>query len=311
MRNMVMENATLVVVLALPLLAQSPAGIPGVVAPGVKPELIREGYTWTEGPVGATDGGLFFVDINGNKIYHADPAGNITTVRENTAGANGLALDKSGELYAAEGDGKRISRGNQTGKAATVIDHVDGKPLDKPNDLILDAKGGIYFTDPTGTPMRPIGPGHHGMVYYLPPGGKPPIVLDDKLLRPNGLTLSLNGKTLFVADTQSDSLWAYHVLADGAVKNKHVFTKLPMLTDIGEGMVDGVASDSDERLYLATRWGIDVYDKRAKFLGTIEVPRFPANLAFAGPGRHTLYITAREGLYKLQMLSHGPARPGK
>src|SRR5258706_14364290 len=117
MSSTVMENTMLAMVLTLPLLAQSPAGIPGVVAPGMQPELIQEGYTWAEGAVGTADGGLFFVDIPSNKIFRLDPSGKITTVRENSAGANGLALDKSGELYIAEGDGKRISRGEQNGKA--------------------------------------------------------------------------------------------------------------------------------------------------------------------------------------------------
>jgi gluconolactonase len=306
-----MKFLALIAVLAPPLLAQAPQGIPGVVAPGVQPELIHEGYTWTEGPVGTADGGIFFTDIPGNTIYRVDPSGKITAVRENSSGANGLAVDKAGRLYVAEGDGKRISIVNQKGDAVTVLDKVGGQPLDKPNDLILDAKGGIYFTDPRGTPMYPISPDHYGTLYYSPPGGKPALALDEKLRRPNGLTLTLDGKTLLVADTQGDSLWAYDVQADGSVKNKHAFLKVPGPTDLGESMVDGMAIDSEGRIYLARGVGIQVFDKSAILLGTIAVPRHPANIAFSGPDKHTLYITARQGLYKLQMLSQGPPRPGK
>src|ERR1700691_1425027 len=101
-----MRFAMLLAAVALPVLAQSP-GISGVVAPGVQPELVKEGFMFTEGPVGTPDGGLFFTDIRANKIYKMDPEGKITTVRMNTGGANGLALN-SGELYAAEGTAKLV-----------------------------------------------------------------------------------------------------------------------------------------------------------------------------------------------------------
>src|ERR1700685_1564982 len=119
-----MRLTLLLAALALPLLAQSP-GIPGVVAAGVEPELVKEGFMFTEGPVGTPDGGLFFTDIRANKIYKMDPEGKITQARDHTEGANGLALN-SGELYAAEGTGKLISRGNQNGRNVAVIDNSNG-----------------------------------------------------------------------------------------------------------------------------------------------------------------------------------------
>ena len=295
--------------LALPVLAQSPAGIPGVVAPGVQPELVKEGFVFTEGPVGTADGGLFFTDIRANKIYRLDPAGKITTVRENTQGANGLALN-SGELYAAEGTGKLISGGNQNGRNATVIDSANGQPLGAPNDLIFDAKGGFYFTDPGAGPMLPKVPGQYGKVYYVSPAsGQPPFIIDDKITRPNGLTLTLDGKTLLVDDTLGDTIWAYDLQPKGAVK-KRAFAKIPQLTD-GESLADGMAIDREGRVYVTTGAGIQVFDKKGKSLGTIKTPRQPANSAFSGPDKRTLYITAREGVYQMKMLSQGPERAGK
>src|ERR1700674_5327548 len=143
-----------VLAIALPVLAQSSGGIPGVVAAGVQPELVQEGFGFTERPVGMPDGGLFFTDVRAHKIYRLDPAGKITTVRENTQGANGLALN-SNELYAAEGVGKIISRGNHNGRNAMVIDSANGQPFGAPNDLIFDNGGGFYFTDPGPGPMLP------------------------------------------------------------------------------------------------------------------------------------------------------------
>ena len=76
-------------------------------------------------------------------------------------------------------------------------------------------------------------------------------------------------------------------------------------------MADGMAVDREGRVYVTTGAGVQVFDRKGKFLGIIKVPRPPSNCAFSGPDKHTLYITAREGLYKLQMLSQGPDRAGK
>src|SRR4029077_6007030 len=179
-------------------LAQQSAGIPGVISPGVEPELVQEGFTFTEGPVGAPDGGLYFNDIRVNRIHRLDAAGKITTLYEQTNGANGLALNKAGELFAAEGDGKRISMRHRAAALMVLTDNVGGKPLLAPNDLILDSKGGIYFTDPG---PRPVVAGRTTCICYLPAGAKQATVLDGAVGRPNGLTLTVDGKTLIVADT--------------------------------------------------------------------------------------------------------------
>jgi gluconolactonase len=293
---------------ALPAGAQAPAGIPGVVARGVQPELIQEGFLLTEGPVGTSDGGLIFSDVGANKIYEMDPAGKITVIRGNTLGANGLALN-AGELYAAEGVGKLISRGNESGRVATVIESAGGEPLGAPNDILFDSKGGFFFTDPGTAPFLK-DPPRHGTVYYVfSTGGRPPLLIDDKIAFPNGLTLTLDGKALLVDDTLGDTIWSYDVTPKGGLK-KHAFATIPQLTD-GQSRSDGMAIDRDGRVYVATHAGIQVFDKRGKYLGTIQTPRPPSNLAFSGPSKHTLYITAREGLYKLKMLSQGPERDGK
>ncbi len=191
--------------LALPVSAQTPSGIAGVVAPGVEPVLVQEGFVFTEGPVGTPDGGLYFSDIRPNRIYRLDSNGEIGLFREQTNGANGLAVTREGDLLAAEGDGKRISKRSRDGTVTTVTEGSEGKPFLAPNDLILDAKGGIYFTDPG---PRPVVPGRTAYVYYLPPGAKQPIVIDDKIARPNGLTLTCDGKTLIVDDTLNPTVYA-------------------------------------------------------------------------------------------------------
>jgi gluconolactonase len=287
--------------------AQSP-GIAGVVAPGVEPELVQEGFVFTEGPLGTPDGELCFSDIRPNRIYRLDPSGKIELVRENTNGANGLALTREGDLLAAEGAGKRISKRTRDGTVTTVTEGIAGKPFLAPNDLLVDTKGGIYITDPG---PRPVEPGRICYVYYLPAGAKEPIVIDDKIARPNGLTLTRDGKTLIVNDTIGSTVYAYEVQGDGSVKNKRTFAQLRDIPEGKESGADGMALDREDRVYITTLTGVQVFDAAGKYLGTIKVPRQPANAAFGGPDKRVLYITAREGLYRVNTLAQGPDRIGK
>ena len=298
--------AAFVALLAAPALAQT--GIPGVIAPGAEPELVQEGFVFTEGPVGAPDGSLYFSDIRPNRIYHLEPGGKIALIREQTNGANGLALTRDGDLLAAEGDGKRISKRSPDGTVTTVVEGSEGRPFLSPNDLILDAKGGIYITDPG---PRPVVPGRPTAVYYLAAGAKQPILIDGEIARPNGLTLTRDGKTLIVDDTLGPTVYAYDVESDGSVKNKRTFTKLRDIPEGKESGADGMALDRDGRLYITTVTGVQVFDAAGEYLGTIKVPRQPANAAFARPDKRVLYITAREGLNRVNTLAQGPDRIGK
>lgn len=300
--------AAAVALLAGAVHAQSLGGIAGVVAPGVVPELVQEGFVFTEGPVGTPDGGLYFSDIRPNRIHYLDPGGKISLVREQTNGANGLALTRDGDLIAAEGEGKRISKRSRDGMVTTVTEGIAGKPFLSPNDVLVDAKGGIYITDPG---PRPVVPGRTAYVYYLPVGAKEPVVLDDQIARPNGVMLTRDGKTFIVNDTLGPTVYAYDVLPDGGVKKKRTFAQLLDIPEGKESGADGMALDREDRLYVTTVAGVQVFDAAGKHLGTIKVPRQPANAGFAGPDKRVLYITAREGLYRINMLAQGPDRIGK
>jgi sugar lactone lactonase YvrE len=100
---------------------------------------LQEGFVFTEGPLGTADGGLYFSDIRVSKIFYLDPSGKISMVRENTNGANGLALTRDGELLFAEGDGKRITKRNKDGSITTLTEGPTGVPLLAPNDLLVDS----------------------------------------------------------------------------------------------------------------------------------------------------------------------------
>jgi gluconolactonase len=288
---------------------QTQSGIPGVVAPGIEPELVQEGFTFTEGPLGTMDGGLYFTHLLGaNRIYRLDASGKISVFRENSNGTNGLAFTPTGDLVGAEGRGKRISKIGQDGTAAELT-HGDGeKPLMAPNDLIVDANGGIYFTDP-GPP--PVVPGRKAYVYYLPARATKALVVDDAIVRPNGLILTLDGKMLIVADSVADTMYAFDVQSDGTITNKRTFIRLRDIPHGEQSGADGIAIDHDGRIYVTTIAGVQVFDNMGKCLGTIRMAHKPSNVAFSGPGKRRLYITTHEGLYQMQTLTQGPERLGK
>jgi gluconolactonase len=294
--------------IALPALAQT-GGIPGLIAPGDTPQLVQEGFTFLEGPVGTADGGLLFSDIRVNKTYRLDPAGKIAVVAENTNSSNGLALTKDGELLRAEGDGRRISKVNRDGRVGILTDSYRGMRLLSPNDVIADAKGGIYFTDPG---PRPVVPGRPTYVFYLPAGAKEPVAVETSIARPNGLVLTMDGKMLVVDDTIGPNVFAFDIDASsGALKNKRVFGQLHDLPAGQESGADGMAIDRQDRVYVTTVSGVQVFDKQGRYLGTIKAGRQAANAAFSGPGKRVLYLTAREGLYRINTQTQGPERLGK
>ena len=304
--SLALGAAVLSGLVSLPVLAQSPPGIARVVAPGVQPELVSEIFLNTEGPIGVQDGSLYVSDTLASRTYHLDAnGGNLAIERENTNRGNGIALMRDGTMLWAEGDGPRISKKNPNGGYMSIM---PGFRLFQPNDLIVDTKGGIYFTDPG---PRPVVPGLKVYVYYLPPGAKQPMVIDDSVPRPNGITISPDGRTLYVDNTIGTTVYRYDIQPDGTVKNKRPFAELHDIKAGEEGFGDGMAIDRDGRLYVTTLTGIQIFDAGGKYLGTIKVPRQPSNVAFAGSDKKTLYITARQGLYRIKMLSQGPDRPGK
>jgi gluconolactonase len=293
--------------------AQSPApaqaAIDGVIAAGAKVELIKDGFTGGEGPVATADGGLYFTDIRASRIYKLDRNGTIAVWRENTRGANGLFLTRDGRLVAAAGEAKQIVAIMPDGSVTPLVTEFDGKPLRGPNDLIVDRKGGIYFTDPA-----PRGASEPSLVLYRRPSGEV-VLIDSQFIFPNGLSLSLDEKILYVLDINSEYVHAYDTQPDGSVKNKRPFAKLAGFTQPATGPArsgaDGMAVDSKGRLYVTSDIGVQVISPRGQNLGTIQVPTKARNVAFGGPRRQTLYITAAAELYRVALMSEGPSGRAK
>lgn len=287
--------------------------IPGVIRAGTRPQLVKDGFRGLEGPVPTPDGGLYFTALDENRIYKMDRDGKIAVWRENTNRTNGLYLLPDGRLLGAEGNGPRIIAIAPGGALTALATGYGGKPLRGPNDLIPDRKGGIYFTDPGPRPAPNVAPKEPGNVYYIRPSGEV-LLIDDQIARPNGITLSLDGKTLYVGDTEGEYVYSFDVQPDGTVRNKRPFVKLrdPEPGSLGlRSRADGMALDSEGRLYVTTASGVQVIDPRGNYLGTIRLPAVARNAAFGGPDRRTLYLTALEALYQIRMLSQGPSDRAK
>jgi gluconolactonase len=287
--------------------------IPGVIRAGTPVELIRDGFDGLEGPMATPDGGLYFTALGENRIYKLERDGRIAVWRENTNRTNGLYLLDDGRLLGAEGNGHRIISIAPGGMVTALATGYGGRPFLQPNDLIPDRNGGVYFTDPGPRPAPNVAPENPGKVYYIRRGGEV-VLIDDQIRRPNGITLSLDGRTLYVGDTEGEYVYSFEVQPDGSARNKRPFVRLRDPEPGTKGLrsrADGMALDSEGRLYVTTGSGVQVIDARGNYLGTIRLPAVSRNAAFGGPDRRTLYLTAFEALYQVQLLSQGPSDRAK
>lgn len=278
---------------SVPDAASFPDPLAGVAAAA----LIKGGYQFLEGPQWLpAEGKLVFSDVQGNRIYQlVPPATDATDFRNPSAGANGNAIDKSGLLYTCEHTGKRIARRLANGTVETVVGTFGNLALNSPNDLIVRSDGTIYFTDPNyAGNTQP-----KQNVFRVPPGGAL-VSLDDTLDKPNGIALSPDEKTLYVAVASGKIIRKYAVNPDGTVGPGSTF-----VTANGTSP-DGIAVDDAGNLYAATSDGVEVFKPNGTRVGAIAVPMQPANVAFGGTDRRTLYITARTGLYSTRVNVPGP-----
>ena len=211
--------------------------------------------------------------------------------------SNGTLAAKNGNLIVCDMFGHRVVEVDPaTGRVVRVLlDKINGKPIDGPNDLVMDAKGGLYVTDPQFTPeAQKSQPGKQ--VYYVAPDGTARVVIGPgEYAMPNGVELSPDGKTLYVNNTWQQPgenfVWAYDVAADGSLSNKRQFAMLDLTPEVLEAAnpadrfdsgADGTAVDTDGRYYVATRSGVQIFLPDGTYAGTIWVPQYPVSLTFGG-----------------------------
>ncbi len=280
--------------------ARSGSGEGDILAPDAAIEKIAGDFRFTEGPAADAAGSIYFTDIPNSRILRFDPIGKVVTVlREDSGAANGLMVTPEGALLICEGGNRRLAR-LADGQIEVLADGFGGKKLNSPNDLAIDARGGIYFTDPRYGKRDDMEMDVEG-VYYLRPSGELLRVIDD-LVRPNGLVLSLDGRTLYVADNAAKTIWSYAVRKDGLLENGKKWAGMNL---DARGGGDGMTIDERGNVYCAGQGCIWVWNPQGRLVTKIDVPESPANCCFGGSGGRTLFITARTSLYRIRLEVRG------
>jgi len=277
-----------------------------IVPAGAKLEKLWSDGEFTEGPACGPGFGIYFSDI-GNRIMRYSPATGKTTVYRKPSGrANGLDFDPQGRLVAAEGantgGNRRITITEKDGSIRVLADRWKKKRLNSPNDLTIDTHGRIYFTDPryVGEEPREI---DTESVYRIDPDGTVTQIITD-VQKPNGIILSPDMKTLYVADSNPGG--NQHLLAFPLNKDDTVGPK-KLLHDFGkERGIDGMCVDIRGNIYGAAgddaTGGIYVFHHDdGQQLAFIPVPETPTNCVFGDHDHKSLYITAGKSLYRIKL----------
>ena len=304
-----------------------------IIPENTTPELVIDGsksepnLTFSEGPKWM-NGKLYFSNMYFDQNWNADPNkssivameadGTYKNIMEGKMQANGLYPYKNGNLVVCDMIGHRVVEMTTSGNVVEVIaDSFDGKPIDGPNDIITDSKGGIYFTDPQFTmEAEKFQPGR--AVYYVSPDKKiTRLVEPNEFAMPNGILLSPNGKTLFINNCYDDEswypvnsakenfVWAYDVNDDGTISNGHKFAELRLPGNVLDrkgksSSADGMAIDTEGNIYVATYLGVQIFDPKGSFIGIINLPSFPVSLGFGDEDMKTLYIVSYDKVFKIR-----------
>ncbi len=313
-----------------------------IIAPGATLQKLAGDFQFTEGPASDREGNVFFTDQPNDRIMKWSIEGKLSTFMQPCGRANGLCFDHEGNLWACADEKNELWRIDPAGKPTVIVKDYRGKLLNGPNDVwvrpnhiariertssavpdaapVTRAAGprpvppaaalgrafpkrqempdGLYFTDPYyKRPYWKRGPKEmEECVYFLAPDHKTLTRVIDDLKQPNGIIGTPDGKLLYVADIGAGKTYRYTIQPDGSLKQKTLFCELGS---------DGMTIDSQGNVYLTGK-GVSVFDPAGKKIAQIEVPeRWTANVCFGGKSRQTLFITASEGLYSLNMAVHG------
>ena len=275
----------------------SVTAIPGVIAAGTKVERVWTGQNAGDGLIAEPNGTLLLPEQgDANTISRVDKNGKVTPYLSDTNEAAGIAIDPKGRVIDIER--KTPSRIRELAPARKVLaDSFEGKPFQRLSDIVADKKGGVWVTESPSS-----------SIFYLSADGKLSRPAGD-VMNANGIMLSPDEKTLYVTSGQA-GIFAYDVLPDNTLKNRRPFAQ-------PEGGVDGLAIDSEGRLYDCSNLGIQVYSPKGERLGLIPTPRGTTTLAFAGADKKTLYVIGRgndgpdgagqnaRSMYKIAMIAQG------
>jgi gluconolactonase len=259
----------------------------------LKIDKIATGLQFAEGPSWSKDGFLLFSDCISNKLHKFTPGTGLADYGEIPGGPNGNTYDVQGRLYTCEFRSRRVTRTSKKGAVEVLASKFEGKRLNAPNDIVVRRDGHVYFTDPAFGDQQDHRELDFFGVFHITPKGEIEAVAKWKT-RPNGITLSPNGRVLYVADSDARLIRAYDLDKTGAASNERVAIK-----DI-TGVPDGIRTDDNGNIYVAAKF-VYAYSESAKLLGTIELRETPSNITFGDADFESLYITARTVVYRVRL----------
>ena len=271
-----------------------------IVQEGAEPELLASDFEFTEGPASDREGNVFFTDQPNNRILKWSASdGSINVFMENAGRANGLYFDHQGNLLAAADEDSELWSIDPEKNVKTLIGDFEGKRLNAPNDIWVAPNGGIYFTDPYYQRSyweRNEKEIEEERVYYLDPEEGVLRIAADGLVQPNGIIGTSDGKTLYIADIGNNKTYSYRISEDGSLKDRKLFA---------ESGSDGMTIDNRGNIYL-TGNGVTVFNRKGKQIRHIPIEKdWTANITFGGTDQQTLFITAMDAVYTLQMNTRG------
>lgn len=276
---------------------QADAGSNASTVPSGGVEKVAGDFGFVEGPVWTKQGFLVFSDIFKSRIMKLTGPGQTGIYRDHSNAANGNSMDTQGRLYSCERDGRRVVRMEKDGRLTVIAAQLEGKKLNSPNDVVVRRDGHIYFSDPASKAvLEPQTLGFNGL-YHVTPTGELSLITRS-LTRPNGVALTADGRTLYVADSEQKKIFAFDLDAEGNASKQREF-----ISGI-DGSPDGFRVAENGNLYIACR-GIAIYTSAGRLVRMIEFPEQPANCAFGDADRQTLYVTARTSVYRVRVPDKG------
>lgn len=270
-----------------------------IVADGASLQLISNQFSFTEGPAVDAQGNIFFTDQPNNKIWKYGTDGNLSVFLNKAGRSNGMYFNAEGNLITCADENNELWSITPDKRITVLLNDVNGQKLNGPNDLWIDRKGGIYFTDPYyqreyWSRKTPDIKGEK--VYHLPKGSKSPRVAADILKKPNGIIGTPDAKYLYVADIGDNKTYRFKINDDGSLTEQYLFAEMGS---------DGMTIDNKGNIYL-TGNGVTIFNKEGNKIKHIPVPaKWTANVCFGGKAREKLFITASENLFVLDMKVNG------
>lgn len=268
------------------------------------PDRLATGFMFTEGPIWSKhDSCLYFHDLAGDARFRWSPGDGVEEVLRPSRMGNGMTYDADASLIVCEHTTSSVVRERKGGPRETIASHYNGKSLNSPNDVVVNGRGIIYFTDPTYGRME-----YYGIereleldirgVYRINSSGETELLVND-FTEPNGLCFAPSEARLYVNDTEEGCVRVFDVDANGDLGDSRMFADGLRTDNLADGCPDGMKCDQRGNVWVTGPGGVWVFREDGVKLGMIEFPEQVANLNWGGQHWSDLYLTASTSIFRL------------